>query len=56
MIDHIDIREIVLDNDPRVILAITIHLKLNGYAPKYSLEYLKNMRTEETERKNPQFF
>ena len=50
MIDHIDIREIVLDNDPRVILAITIHLKLNGYAPKYSLEYLKNMRTEEKQK------
>ncbi len=29
---------------------ITIHLKLNGYAPKYSLEYLKNMRTEEKQK------
>ena len=24
--------------------------KLNGYAPKYSLEYLKNMRTEEKQK------
>ena len=51
MIDHIDIRELEnIGNDPRVYLAITIHLKLNGYAPKYSIEYLKNIRTEEKQK------
>ena len=51
MIDHIDIRELEnIGNDPKVYLAITIHLKLNGYAPKYSIEYLKNIRTEEKQK------
>ena len=51
MIDHIDIRELEnIGNDPRVYLAITIHLKLNGYAPKYSIEYLKNINTGEKQK------
>lgn len=29
---------------------ITIHLKLNGYAPKYSIEYLKNINTGEKQK------
>ena len=51
MIDHIDIRELEnIGDDPRVYLAITIHLKLNGYAPKYSIEYLKNINTGEKQK------
>ena len=47
MIDHIDIRELDIGDDPKVYLAITIHLKLNGYAPKYSIEYLRKINTGE---------
>ena len=50
MIDHIDIRELDIGDDPKVYLAITIHLKLNGYAPKYSIEYLKNINTGEKQK------
>ncbi len=51
MIDHIDIRELEnIGDDPKVYLAITIHLKLNGYAPKYSIEYLKNINTGEKKK------
>lgn len=51
MIDHIDIRELEnIGDDPKVYLAITIHLKLNGYAPKYSIEYLKNINTGEKQK------
>ena len=39
-----------IGNDPRVYLAITIHLKLNWYAPKYSIEYLKNINTGEKQK------
>ena len=27
-----------------------LHLKLNGYAPKYSIEYLKNINTGEKQK------
>ena len=50
MIDHIDIRELDIGDDPKVYLAITIHLKLNGYAPKYSIEYLRKINTGEKQK------
>ena len=50
MIDHIDIRELDIGDDPKVYLAITIHLKLNGYAPNYSIEYLRKINTEEKQK------
>ena len=56
MIDHIDIKEIEIGDDERVILAIAIHLKLDGYAPKYSLEYLKNINTGAEKKTTPSFF
>ena len=40
---------------PKVILAITIHLKLNGYAPKHWLEYLKNIKTSDEKAKSKSF-
>ena len=40
MIDHITIREMSFPDDPKVMVAITIYLKLNGYSPKGTLEYL----------------
>ncbi len=51
LIDHIDIREIDALDKKRVILAISIHLKLDGYAPKNTLEFLKNIRTGEEKDK-----
>lgn len=50
IIDHITVRELDIGDDPRTILAITIYLKLNGYAPKYSLEYLRDLTTEEKQK------
>ena len=51
MIEHIDTGELEnIGNDPRVYLATTIHLELNGYAPKYSIEYLKNINTGEKQK------
>ncbi len=50
IIDHITIRELEIGDDTRTILAITIYLKLNGYAPKYSLEYLRDLTTEEKQK------
>ena len=50
MIDHIDIKEISVEDDPRIILGITINMKLDGYTPKYSFEYLKNINTGEEKR------
>lgn len=51
MIDHITIREMSFPDDPKTMLAITIYLKLNGYAPKGTLEYLKDLKTEDTDSK-----
>mgnify|MGYP000945318747 CR=1 FL=1 len=51
MIDHITIREMSLPDDPKTMLAITIYLKLNGYAPKGTLEYLKDLKTEDADSK-----
>lgn len=56
MIDHIDIKEIEIEDDERVILAITIRLKLDAYAPKYSFEYLKNINTGVEKMTTPSFF
>lgn len=51
MIDRIDIRELEnTGNGPKVYLAITIPLKLNGHAPKYSIEYLKIINTGEKQK------
>ena len=55
MIDHIDIKEISVEDDPRIILGITIHMKLDGYAPKYSFEYLKNINTGEEKKTTHSF-
>lgn len=51
MIDHITIKEIEIFDNKKVILAVTIHLKLNGYAPKQTLEYLKNIRYTDEQKK-----
>ena len=59
LIDSIEIQELKLENEKinkKIPLAITINMKITGYSPKYAIEYIKGMRTEETERKNPQFF
>ena len=52
LIDHITIKEIEIFDNRKVILAVTIHLKLNGYAPKQTLEYLKNIRYKDSENTN----
>lgn len=52
MIDHITIKEIEIFDNRKVILAVTIHLKLNGYAPKQTLEFLKNIRYKDSENTN----
>ena len=31
-------------------MIITIHLKQNGYAPKYSIEYLRKINTGEKQK------
>ena len=56
LIDHIDIQELEFDFESKVFLNITIYLKIPGYAPKYALEFLKGMRTEDIEKKNSHFF
>lgn len=56
LIDHITIKEIEIFDNRKVILAVTIHLKLNGYAPKQTLEYLKNIRYKDTENTNGKSF
>ena len=48
--NDIEIEELKLDNEPKVILYITIHLKLDGYAPKYSIEYLRKINTGEKQK------
>ena len=55
MIDRIDIKEISVEDDPRIILGITINMKLDGYAPKYSFEYLKNINTGEEKKTTHSF-
>ena len=52
IIDHITIKETKLFNEPIIYLVITIHLKLDGYAPKYTLDYLKNLNTGLEEKGN----
>ena len=34
-----------------VCLVVTIHLRLNGYAPKQTLEFLKNIRYTDEQKK-----
>ena len=36
-----------MPDNKKVVLAITIYLKLDGYAPKYTLDYLKELPTED---------
>ena len=52
----ITIKEIEIFDNRKVILAVTIHLKLNGYAPKQTLEYLKNIRYKDSENTNGKSF
>ncbi len=47
MIDHIDIGD-----GPKVYLAITIHLKLNWYAPKDSIEIYTGEKQKTSYLKN----
>lgn len=56
LIDHIDIEEHTFSFDTRVCLAISIYLKIPGYAPKYTLDFLKGMKTEDIEKKEFSFF
>ena len=40
-------RDIEFDFEKKGCLNITIYLKIPGYAPKYTLDFLKGMRTED---------
>ena len=51
LIDNIEIKELDIFDNKKIVLAITIHLKLDGYAPKQTLEYLKNIRISDNEKK-----
>ena len=44
LIDNIEIKELDFLDNKKIVLLITIHLKLDGYAPKQTLEHLKNIR------------
>ena len=48
---YIEIKELDIFDNKKIVLAITIHLKLDGYAPKQTLEYLKNIRISDNEKK-----
>ena len=50
LIDHITIKELDPFDNKQVVLCITIHMKLDGYAPKHTLNYLKKLRTEDIEK------
>lgn len=39
----------------KVCLVVTIHLRLNGYAPKQTLEFLKNIRYTDEQKKTSKF-
>ena len=51
LIDNIEIKELDFLDNKKIVLLITIHLKLDGYAPKQTLEYLKNIRFSDNEKK-----
>ena len=51
LIDNIEIKELDFLDNKKIVLLITIHLKLDGYAPKQTLEYLKNIRISDNEKK-----
>ena len=51
LIDNIEIKELDIFDNKKIVLAITIHLKLDGYAPKQTLEYLKNIRISDNEKR-----
>lgn len=51
VIDNIEIKELDIFDNKKIVLAITIHLKLDGYAPKQTLEYLKNIRISDNEKR-----
>ena len=46
-----DIKELEFDFEKKVCLNITIYLKIPGYAPKYTLDFLKGMKTEDIVKK-----
>ncbi len=50
LIDYIELEELKLDNEPKVILYITIHLKLDGYAPKFALHEINKLPTKDKEK------
>ena len=50
LIDYIEIEELKLDNEPKVILYITIHLKFDGYAPKFALHEINKLPTKGKEK------
>ena len=56
LIERIEIQEIEFERFKKIGLNICIHMRIPGYAPKYALEWLKGMRTEEIEKKNSHFF
>lgn len=55
LIERIEIQEIEFERFKKIGLNICIHMRIPGYAPKYALEWLKGMRTEEIEKKNSHF-
>lgn len=55
IIDHITIKEMEVSEKRKVCLVVTIHLKLNDYAPKQTLEFLKNIRYTDEQKKTSKF-
>lgn len=55
LIDHITIKEMEVSEKRKVCLVVTIHLRLNGYAPKQTLEFLKNIRYTDEQKKTSKF-
>ena len=60
LIDTIEIKEFEFsgDNNKNKLfpVVITINMKISGYSPKYTLNCIKTMKTEDIEKQNPSFF
>ena len=59
LIDSIEIKELEMSNPEisrKTPVAITINMKITGYSPKYTIDFIKGMKTEEMEKENSQFF
>ena len=59
LIDSIEIKEPEMSNPEisrKTPVAITINMKITGYSPKYTIDFIKGMKTEEIEKENSQFF